>query len=99
MGLALWAFRSTGLTGVAAAAQRIGWSGGLIYCLYSLGLFVVLGAAWLASTPDEPWRRTLVFAWARLIREAVADLLPFSQIAPLRAIGRSRRAWSSRRAC
>ncbi len=43
-------------------------------------MFVLLGAAWLVSAPDEPARRLGLFTRARLLREAAADLLPFSQI-------------------
>ena len=78
--MALWIFRSTGLGGVVEAARRIGWGGAILYWLYSLGVFVLLGGAWLTAAPGEPPRRILAFTWARLIREAVADLLPFSQI-------------------
>jgi len=65
---------------VADAARRIGWGGAILYWLYSLGVFVLLGGAWLTAAPGEPPRRIAAFTWARLIREAVADLLPFSQI-------------------
>ncbi|MBU3079458.1 lysylphosphatidylglycerol synthase domain-containing protein [Sphingomonas quercus] len=77
---AVWAFDRTGLGEILAVAKRVGVGGFLLYCLYSLGVFAVLGGAWLASAPDEPVGRIGLFAWARLVREAVADLLPFSQI-------------------
>jgi len=44
---------------------------------------VLLGAAWLSAAPGEPAGRLRLFTWARLVREAVADLLPFSQIGGL----------------
>jgi putative membrane protein len=78
--VALWIFRSIGLGGVAEAARRIGWGGAILYYLYSLLVFGLLGGAWLTAAPGEPPRRILAFTWARLTREAVADLLPFSQI-------------------
>lgn len=81
--LAAWLFRSAGLSNVAAAAGRIGWSGFILYCLYSLGVFWLLGAAWLAAAPGEPATRLPLFTWARLVRESVADLLPFAQIGGL----------------
>lgn len=65
---------------MAEAARRIGWAGAILYWFYSLGVFALLGGAWLTAAPGEPAQRILAFAWARLIREAVADLLPFSQI-------------------
>jgi putative membrane protein len=76
-------FRSIGLEGVAQAGRRIGWAGAILYWLYSLSVFLLLGAAWLSAAPGEVIGRLGLFTWARLIREAVADLLPFSQIGGL----------------
>ena len=76
-------FRSIGLDGVAQAARRIGWGGAILYWLYSFIVFPLLGAAWLTAAPGEPARHIGLFSWARLVREAVADLLPFSQIGGL----------------
>ena len=76
----MWAFGSTGFDSVVAIARRFGVEGFLLYCLYSLGVFVVLGGAWLAAASGEAFNRLGVFVWARLIREAASDLLPFSQI-------------------
>ena len=83
LAIALWVLRSLGLEGVAAAARRLGWGGFVLYCSYSLVVFGILGAAWLASAPGEPGGRLALFGWARLVREAVSDLLPFSQIGGL----------------
>lgn len=77
---AVWAFGSAGFANVLGATARIGPDGFAIFCLYSLVGFVPLGAAWLAATPGEPGSRVWLFSWARILREAVADLLPFSQI-------------------
>lgn len=60
--------------------MRIGPGGFLLFCGFSLALLVLLGGAWLASAPGESAGRLGLFAWARMLREAVADLLPFSQI-------------------
>jgi len=43
-------------------------------------VFVVLGAAWLSAAPGEPIARLPLFTWARMVREAVSDLLPLSQL-------------------
>ena len=77
---AVWALGRAGLSGVIAAILRIGPGGFAIYLVYSLCVFVILGGSWLATAPGEPIGRLPRFAWARLLREAVADLLPFSQI-------------------
>ena len=61
-------------------ARRIGVGGFLLFCLWTMLTFVLLGAAWLAAAPGEPASRLLHFSWARMVREAVSDLLPFSQL-------------------
>ena len=53
------------------------------YALYTCAVLVVLGAAWAvaADRSSAPTLRSIgVFAWARIVREAAADLLPFSQV-------------------
>jgi putative membrane protein len=80
LAVALWAFASTGFDGVVAIVGRLGIGGFLLFCLYSLGVFMVLGAAWLTASPGEPALRLGLFTWGRLIRESVSDLLPFAQI-------------------
>ena len=77
---AIWVFGSIGFGSVLAAAGRIGIDGFLIFCAISISTFGILGAAWLAAAPGEPFDRVGLFAWARAVREAVSDLLPFSQI-------------------
>ena len=80
LAVAVWTFGSAGVGDVAAIGERMGAAGFAIYCLWCCGVFVVLGAAWLAVAPGESALRILRFAWARAVREAVADLLPLSQI-------------------
>jgi len=58
----------------------MGVAGFLLLCGWSLFTFVLLGAAWLAGARGEPVSRIGLFTWARLLREAVSDLLPFSQL-------------------
>ena len=80
-GLAV-AVRSVGASGwrdMATVAARIGPGGFLLYCGYSLGVFVLLGAAWM-SAAGEPGARLGLFTWGRMVREAASDLLPFSQL-------------------
>lgn len=80
LGAAVWAFGNAGLDHVLVAAARIGPAGFIAFCLWTGAIFVLLGSAWLASAPGEPARRLGHFIWARMLREAVADLLPFSQL-------------------
>jgi putative membrane protein len=80
LGIAIWAFGSAGFANVVAAAARIGPAGFVLFCLYSLAIFAPLGGAWLAAARSEDAGRLGLFAWARMLREAVSDLLPFSQV-------------------
>jgi putative membrane protein len=80
LAVAIWTFGWAGIGTVATIARQIGVGGFLLYCLWSSGVFVILGAAWAAATPGRPTARVARFAWARAVREAVADLLPLSQI-------------------
>jgi len=69
-----------GLRAVLDAAGAIGWRGFAVLCLYALGIFLPIGAAWYVLIPDTPLRESRVFVWARMVRDAAAEVLPFSQI-------------------
>jgi glycosyltransferase 2 family protein len=61
----------------------VGWKGFAVLCLYGLCLFPLLGLAWyvvLPGTSATGWR---VFVWARMVRDAATDVLPFSQLGGL----------------
>lgn len=77
--LALYLIAFVGLGAVFSAAVAVGWGGFIILCLYALALFLVLGMAWrilLADAGYSLW----VFAWARMVRDAATEVLPFSQL-------------------
>ncbi len=80
LALALYLVMYVGLGAVVSAAVTVGWSGFAILCLYASGVFLLLGAAWYvllpASSPTGLW----VFVWARMVRDAAAEVLPFSQL-------------------
>src|SRR3979411_2475397 len=78
--LALYLVMYVGLGAVFAAAIAVGWGGFAILCLYALALFLPLGAAWHVLTPDSPFAELKVFVWARMVRDAAAEVLPFSQL-------------------
>ena len=78
--LALYLVMYVGLGAVFSAAIAVGWGGFAILCLYSLGLFVLLGAAWHVLIPDSPLAGLKIFVWARMVRDAAAEVLPFSQL-------------------
>jgi putative membrane protein len=78
--LALYLVAYVGMGAVLSAAVTVGWSGFAILCLYALGLFLILGTAWYVLPPDSPATGLWVFVWARMVRDAAAEVLPFSQL-------------------
>lgn len=79
----IWAVGSVGLGEVLFVMGRIGFGGFALFCAYSLGTFLLLGGAWFAAAPGTVKAGIGHFCWARIVREAAADLLPFSQIGGL----------------
>lgn len=65
--------------GIAA----VGWTGFAVFNLYWLGVVGIVGLAWATAAPGLGTRRSGLFVWGRLLREAASDLLPFSQIGGL----------------
>jgi len=64
------------LTGVLS----VGWGGFAIVLCWQLLLFTILGLAWDAIVPRRDGRRLWVFIWGRMVRDASANCLPFSQV-------------------
>lgn len=77
--LALYLVKYVGFGTVMSAAVAVGWGGFAILCAYSLGLFVLLGAAWYVLLPPQIAPRARIFIWARMVRDSAAEVLPFSQ--------------------
>lgn len=69
-----------GLGSVLAALQKIGWRGFAALTAYSAFPFALLGTAWFVLMPGLPLRRWTVFVWARVLRDAATEVLPFSQV-------------------
>ena len=80
LALALYFVTYVGLGAVFSAAVTVGWGGFAILCLYALALFLLLGAAWYVLLPQLAVRRLRVLVWARMVRDAAAEVLPFSQL-------------------
>lgn len=82
LGLALtfYLVMHAGLDAVRNAAETVGLRGFAVLCIYSLVLFVPLGLAWYTLVPRTPLRECRLFIWARMVRDAAAEVLPFSQI-------------------
>ncbi|HEY2481412.1 MAG TPA: lysylphosphatidylglycerol synthase domain-containing protein [Caulobacteraceae bacterium] len=65
---------------VLAAIRPIGATDFLVVIAAQLALFIPLGLAWWLAAPGQAAGRAPVFVWARLMREAASDVLPFSQL-------------------
>jgi glycosyltransferase 2 family protein len=77
--LALYLIAFVGIGAVFLAAVAVGWGGFAILCLYALALSLVLGMAWRALLADSG-HSLWVFVWARMVRDAATEVLPFSQL-------------------
>ena len=72
-----------GLRPVLDAAAGVSPLGFLGVCVAWLAVLVLLGSAWMTAAPDAPAGSLAGFAWARTVREAASDVLPFSQVGGL----------------
>jgi putative membrane protein len=69
-----------GFDRVIQGVMSAGWEGFGLIVAWQLLLFIVLGAAWDAIIPRQYARRPWVFLWGRMVRDASANCLPFSQV-------------------
>ena len=73
-----------GVGNVAASVSRIGWTEFGWIVGWQLVLFVLLGLAWVVIMPRDAtqggYRRYWIPIWARMVRDAAANCLPFSQV-------------------
>jgi putative membrane protein len=78
--LALYLLKVVGWHAVISAAIAIGWVGFGLFCLFGLGLFLLLGAAWHVLLPTGRDCAAQVLVRARMVRDSSAEVLPFSQL-------------------
>jgi putative membrane protein len=78
--LALFTLRNIGIKSVLSAASAIGWLGFSVLLIYQLGQFFVLGTAWYVLMPASSRARLPMMVWARMVRDATSELLPFSHL-------------------
>src|SRR4051812_43919917 len=77
-----------GFAAVFAAAAQAGVSGLLLLCLCSICVTLILSTAWWIVLPAG-WRLSQPrFFLARLVREAIAEISPFSPVGGLMAAAR-----------
>jgi putative membrane protein len=71
---------TVGYRSVLAAIERAGLAGFAAYTLYWPLVILVLGGAWFAVAPGLGPKGLGILVWARLLREAGSDILPFAQV-------------------
>jgi putative membrane protein len=69
-----------GFGNVVSAVGRIGWTEFAVILGWQFVLFVILGLAWDLITPSRTMHRPWVLVWGRMVRDASANCLPFSQV-------------------
>jgi putative membrane protein len=83
-----------GAGAVAQAIVSLRMSGLLVLVLLHLPVVVLMGCAWRLASGSDPPATQSRFVWARFVRDAAGELLPFLQLGGivfgLRALGRGR---------
>jgi len=85
---AVWLVWAVGFDAVFAAIARAGIGGLVLLCLYSLVVIAILALAWGALLPVAQRRGFADFFFARLVRDSVTDLSPFSSVGGMVAAAR-----------
>jgi len=85
---ALWLVWAIGFGAVIAAVARAGFGGLALLCLYALVVFAVLTAAWVFLLPQDQRRGVKDFYLARLVRDSIAEISPFSPVGGMAAAAR-----------
>jgi len=81
----IWAI---GFDAVIASVMRVGLGGLALLCLYALAVFVALALAWFFLMPAEARRPLPDFFVARLVRDSIAEISPFSPVGGMVAAAR-----------
>jgi len=68
-----------GFDPVLAAILSVGGRGFAAYAAWQVATFAILGIAWWAIVPPA-WKNLGLFVWGRMVRDAGASCLPFSQV-------------------
>jgi putative membrane protein len=69
-----------GVGNVVVAVSQIGWPEFALIVGWQIVLFMVLGIAWDIIMPARDRRRFWAPIWGRMVRDAAANCLPFSQV-------------------
>jgi putative membrane protein len=79
---------SIGFDAVFAAVARAGFGGLALLCLYALVVFISLTFAWSFLLPPAQRRSFADFYIARLVRDSIAEISPFSPVGGMVAAAR-----------
>jgi putative membrane protein len=79
---------SIGFESVFAAIARAGFGGLALLCLFALVVFVSLAFAWYFLLPPAQRRTVPEFYVARLVRDSIAEISPFSPVGGMVAAAR-----------
>ena len=79
---------SIGFDAVFAAVARAGFGGLALLCLYALVVFISLTFAWSFLLPPSQRRSFADFYIARLVRDSIAEISPFSPVGGMVAAAR-----------
>ena len=85
---AVYLIWSIGFDAVFAAVARAGFGGLALLCLYALVVFVSLAFAWYFLLPPGQRRPVRDFYLARLVRDSIAEISPFSPVGGMVAAAR-----------
>jgi putative membrane protein len=79
---------SIGFDSIFASVARAGFGGLALLCAYALVVFVSLAFAWYFLMPPEHRRTVPQFYIARLVRDSIAEISPFSPVGGMVAAAR-----------
>jgi putative membrane protein len=83
-----------GAGAVAQALESLHMGGLLVLALLHLPIVALMGFAWRLASGDDPPASPSRFVWARFVRDAAGEVLPFLQLGGVifgvRALGRGR---------
>ena len=69
-----------GFDRVADAILSVGAAGFAGFCAWQLVVMAIMGIGWWVVVPPTQRRPSSVFIWGRMVRDASANCLPFSQV-------------------
>jgi len=85
---AAWLIWAIGFQAVAASVAKAGFGGLAVLCLFSLLVFALLAVAWFYLLPPAQRRSVAQFMLARLVRDSIAEISPFSPVGGMVAAAR-----------